>query len=195
MVSLLSLHITFISSLYCDIGNTSSASIAQLDPPSIHDMATMQDPRPNRPIPRHHLTDSAVPLVERHPAPAQLNLSSNNPFRRAVSPNTAANSSQPYNEPYNAPLPKSNGYIDNNNNENRPPPRSTNPFLDNYVAPSYPISIPSQNAQRSPTRPMPPPGYSLSASPKKPAFGSSVPTQMMVCLSCFSRSGVKQEVV
>lgn len=157
---------------------------------SIHNMATTQEQR-QRPTARHYLTDSAVPLVERRPVPAQnmnLNLSSNNPFRRQVSP-SHANPSQSYNAP---PL-KPSGYVDNN--ENRPPPRSTNPFLDNYVAPSYPVSIPSQNAQRSPSRPMPPPGYSLSSSPKKPAFGSSVPTQMMVCLCCSSRSRTTEEAV
>ena len=144
-------------------------------------MTTMHGQRPARPAARHYMTDTSVVLVDRRPVPApnnnlNISLSSNNPFRRGVSPNTAAKGPAP------AP-PTANGAFVNNENE---PFRSTNPFLDNYQAPSYPISIPSQDARQSPSRQMPPHGYSQSASPKKPGFhvSGAVPTKMMVCLPC-----------
>jgi len=148
-------------------------------------MTTMQGQRPARPAARHYMTDTSVVLVDRRPVPApnnnlNISLSSNNPFRRGVSPNTSATAKGPAPAP-----PTTNGAFINNENE---PFRSTNPFLDNYQAPSYPISIPAQNARQSPSRQMPAHGYSQSASPKKAGFhvSGAPPTKMMVCLPCLS---------
>lgn len=154
-------------------------------------MASAQAPRPVRPVARHYLTDTSVPTaIERRPVPVSgpsnmnINLASNNPFRRAVSPN-----------PTGFPLaptqfrpPPQNGHV---NNENRPPPprSNTNPFLDNYQVPAYPVAVPSQQPPRSPAKLIPPPPYSMSTSPKKNNFGSSVPIEAMVCcFQCFWQS-------
>lgn len=148
-------------------------------------MAAAQGPRPARPVARHYLTDTSLPTIatERRPVPVaapiniNMTLASNNPFRRDISPNPTAYPLQPtqYRQP-------SNGVI---NNENRPlPPRqNTNPFLNNYQVPAYPVNIPSQSAPRSPSKAVAPPPYSMSTSPKKHQFGSSVPIEAMVC--CF----------
>ena len=143
----------------------------------------MQGQRLARPAPRHYMTDTAVVLVDRRPVPApnnnlNISLSSNNPFRRGVSPNISAVAKGPAPAP-----PTTHGAFINNENE---PFRSTNPFLDNYQAPSYPISIPAQNARQSPSRQIPAHGYSQSASPKKPGFhvSGAAPTKMMVRSPC-----------
>jgi len=154
-------------------------------------MATAQAPRPARPAARHYFTDTSVPqAAERRPVPVSgsnnmnLNLASNNPFRRAVSPSP---SGFPLAPTQFRPPPTNNTV----NNENRPPPprQNTNPFLDNYQVPAYPVAISSQDAQRSPAKPIQPPPYSLSTSPRKNNFGSSVPTEAMVCcFQCFWQS-------
>jgi len=155
-------------------------------------MATAQAPRPARPAARHYLTDTSVPkATDRRPVPVSgssnmnLNLASNNPFRRAISPNPSGFPLAP--AQFRGP-PPTNGAV---NNENRPPPprQNTNPFLDNYQVPAYPVAIPSQNAQRSPGKPIQPPSHGMSTSPRKNNFGSNVPVEAMVCcFQCFWQS-------
>lgn len=97
-------------------------------------------------------------LVDRRPSPAlAINLSSNNPFRRAVSPGRAS--------PMTSPRMINNNLAVSSSQSTRP--SSTNPFLDSYKVEAPSVFIPAPRSQ-SPVRSRP-----LTASNRQPTSNSN----------------------